>query len=55
MKEYIACAKSLALNVKYHDIAMTDQEISCRVLNCLPLSYAPEKRNFALKTDFSLA
>ena len=55
MKEYIARAKSLALNVQYHDIEVTDQEISRRVLNGLPPSYAPEKRNFALKTDFSLA
>ena len=55
MKEYIARAKSLALNVQYHDVEVTDQEISRRVLNGLPLSYAPEKRNFALKTDFSLA
>ena len=55
MKEYIARAKSLALNVKYHDIGVTEQEISRRVLNGLPPSYAPEKRNFALKTDFTLA
>ena len=55
MKEYIARAKSLALNVKYDDSEVTDQEISRRVLNGLPPSYAPEKRNFALKTDFSLA
>ena len=55
MKGYIARAKSLARNVKYHDIEVTDQEISRRVLNGLPPSYAPEKRNFALKTDFSLA
>ena len=55
MKEYIARAKSLALNVKYHDIEVTDQEISRRVLNGLPPSYALEKRNFGLKTDFSLA
>ena len=55
MKEYTARAKSLALNVKYHDIEVTDQEISRRVLNGLPPSYAPEKRNFALKTYFSLA
>ena len=54
MKEYIARAKSLALNVQYHDVEVTDQEISRRVLNGLPPSYAPEKRNFALKTDFSL-
>ena len=55
MKEYIARAKSLALNIKYHDVEVTDQEISRRLLNSLPPSYAPEKRNFALKTDFSLA
>ena len=55
MKEYIARAKSLALNIKYHNVEVTDQEISRRVLNGLPHSYAPEKRNFALKTDFSLA
>ena len=55
MKEYIARAKSLALNIKYHDIEVTDQEISRRLLNGLPPSYAPEKINFALKTDFSLA
>ena len=55
MKEYIARAKSLPLNVKYHDIEVTDQETSRRVLNGLPPSYAPEGRKFALKTDFSLA
>ena len=55
LKEYIARAKSLALNVTYHDIEVTEQEISRRVLNGLPPSYAPEKRNFALKTDSSLA
>ena len=55
MKEYIARAKSLALNVQYHDVEVTDQEISRRVLNGLPPPYAPEKKNFALKTDFSLA
>ena len=55
MKEYIARAKSLALNIKYHDVEVTDQEISRRLLNGLPPSYASEKRNFALKTDFSLA
>ena len=55
MKEYIARAKSLALNVQYHDVEVTDQEISRRVLNGLPPPYAPEKRNFALKPDFSLA
>ena len=55
MKEYIARAKSLNLNVKYHDIEGTEKEISRRVLNRLPPSYALEKRDFALKTDFSLA
>ena len=55
MKKYIARAKSLALNVTYHDIEVTEQESSRRVLNGLPPSYAPEKRNFALKTDYSLA
>ena len=55
MKEYIARTKSLALNIKYHDIEVTDQEISRRLLNAPPPSYAPEKRNFALRTDFSLA
>ena len=50
VKEYIARAKSLGLNVKYHDIEVIDQEISRRVLNGLPPSYAPEKRNFVLKT-----
>ena len=55
MKEYIARAKSLALNVQYHDVEVTDQEISRRVLIGLPSPYALEKRNFALKTDVSLA
>ena len=54
MKEYIARTKSLDLNVQYYDVEVTDQEISRRVLNGLPPPYAPEKRNFALKTDFSL-
>ena len=55
MKEYIARAKSLALNVKCHDIEVSEQENYRRVLNGLPPPYAPEKRNFALKTNFSLA
>ena len=55
MKEYITRAKSLAFNVQYHDIEVREQEISRQVLNGLPSSYAPEKRNVALKTDFSLA
>ena len=54
MKEYIARTRSLALSVKYRDIEVTEQEISRQVLNDLPLAYAPEKRNFALKTDFIL-
>ena len=40
MKEYIAHAKSLALDEKYHDIEVTEHEISRRVLNGLPPSYA---------------
>ena len=55
MKEYIARAKSLALNVKYHHIEVPEQEIGRRVLNGLPPSYAPEKINVALKTYFRLA
>ena len=43
MKEYIARAKSLALNVKYHDIEVTDQEISRRVLNGLPPCMLPRR------------
>ena len=54
MEEYIARAKSLALNVQYHDIEASEQETSRRVLNGLPPSCAPEKRVFALKTDFTL-
>ena len=52
-KEYIARAKSLALNVQYNDIEVSEQEISRRV--GFPLSYAPKKRRFALKTGFTLA
>ena len=33
MKEYIARAKSLALNIKYHNVEVTDQEISRRVFS----------------------
>ena len=43
MKEYITCAKSLALNVKYHDIEVTEQEISRRVLNGLPPRMPPRR------------
>ena len=55
MKEYIARANSLALNVKYHGIEVTEQEISRRVLNGLTSAYHPKKRNFALKRDLSLS
>ena len=47
MKEYIARAKSIALNVKYHGIEVPEQEISLRGLNGVASVYAPEKRNFA--------
>ena len=36
MKEYIARAKSLALNVKYYGTEVTEQEISRRALSGLP-------------------
>ena len=42
MKEYIARAKSLALNVQYHGVEVSDQEISRRVLNGLPPPLAPK-------------
>ena len=44
MKEYIARAKSLALNVHYHDIEVNKQEISRQVLNGLPLRMLPTKQ-----------
>ena len=53
MTKHPARQKSLAFNVKCHDIETTQQEISCRALNSLPPAYAPEKQSFALKTDFS--
>ena len=43
MKEYIARAKSLALNVQYHDVEATDQEISRRVLNGLSPCMLPRR------------
>ena len=43
MKEYIARAKSLSLNVQYHDIEVNEQEISRRVFNGLPLRMLPRK------------
>ena len=52
MKECIV--KFLDLNVHYHDIEVTEEEISRQVLNGLPPAYAPEKRNFALRIYFSL-
>ena len=52
MAEYLAREKSLALNVKYHGIEITEQEISRRALNSLPPADAPEKHNFALKTAY---
>ena len=51
---YVARAKSLALNVQHHGIEITDQEISHRILKGLSPAYAPEKCNFALRTDCSL-
>ena len=45
MKEYIARAKSLALNIKYHDIEVTEQEISRQVLNGLPPRMHPRREN----------
>ena len=46
MKEYIARAKSLALNVQYHDVEVTDQEISRRVSNGLPPRMLPRREIF---------
>ena len=45
MKEYIARVKSLALNVQYHDVEVTDQEISRRVLNGLPPRMLPRRES----------
>ena len=44
VKEYIARAKSLALNVYYYDIEINEQEISRQVLNGLPLRMFPRKQ-----------
>ena len=55
MKYYIARARSLALNVQYLVIEVIEQEIGRRVSNDLPTAYAPAKRNYTLKTDFSLS
>ena len=54
IKDYIAKAKSLAINVQYNRMELTEHIISRRVLNGLSLTYSPEKRKFALRTDFSL-
>ena len=43
IKEYIARAKSLALNIKYHNVEVTDQEISRRVLNGPPPRMLPRR------------
>ena len=45
MKEYIARAKSLALNVQYHDIEVSEEKISRRVLNGLPPRMLPRREN----------
>ena len=52
MKEYIARAKSLALNVQYHDVEVTDQEISRRVLNGLTPPVCSRKENFCFEDRF---
>ena len=44
MNKYLARAKSLALNIQYHDIEATDPEISRRVLNGSPLRMLPRNR-----------
>ena len=45
MKEYIARAKSQALNVQYHDIEVSEEEINHRVLNGLhPLVCSREEK-----------
>ena len=49
MKEYITCAKSLALNVQYHDIEFNEQQISRRVLNGLPPHMLPRKETLLWK------
>ena len=41
MKEFLARAKFRTLNVKYHGIKITEQEINRRVLNGLPPAYVP--------------
>ena len=43
MKEYIARAKSLALNVQYRYIEVSEQEISRRGLNAPPPRMLPKR------------
>ena len=49
MKEYIARAKSRALNVQYHDIGVSVQEISHRVLNGLALFVCSRDKKFCFE------
>ena len=51
-KEYIARAKSLALNVQYHDVEVTDQEISRRVLNGLPPPVCSREEKLCVENRF---
>ena len=53
MKQHLARARSLTLNVIHHNVEVIEQETSRRVLNGLPTAYAPEKQTFALKTEVS--
>ena len=52
MKEYIARAKSLALSVQYHDIEVSEQEISRRVLNGLPPLVCSREEKFCFENRF---
>ena len=52
MIEYIARAKSLALNVQYHGVEVADQEISRRVLNGLPPPICPREEKFCVENRF---
>ena len=54
MKEYNAQEKSLAINTQYHGMKVTKQKNSRQILNGLPSTCAPEKRSFAVRTDYSL-
>ena len=46
---------TLAKDVRDNKIELSDTEICCRIVNGLPSPYALEKRNFAMRTDYSLA